>query len=247
LGDQHSWIVDPAAHRPDTQHDLTELLRPFQPTGIFLTHHHHDHIGAALLLSETFQIPIYAHPKTAELLSIPHHPILDNDTIHIHHEMWTAIHTPGHAPGHVCLLSSYDQSLIAGDMVAGEGTILINPKEGSIREYLNSLRHLESLAPNRLLPAHGNILADAVSTLQEYQQHRLNRIQQIQALLTSTSQSSRDIAAKIYTDLPQHFLGMAAVQVECGLIYLEEDTLVTSIRENGQTLWRHSNTTNGSS
>ena len=232
LGDQHSWIVDPAAHRTDTQHALIELLRPFQPTGIFLTHHHHDHIGAALLLSETFLIPIYAHPKTAELLSIPYHPILDNESIQINGEMWTAIHTPGHAPGHLCLLSNVDQSLIAGDMVAGEGTILINPKEGSIREYLNSLGHLESLCPSRLLPAHGNILVSAIPTLQEYQQHRLHRIQQIQALLTPTPQNSRDIAAKIYTDLPQHFLGMASVQVECGLIYLEEDALATSIREN---------------
>lgn len=247
LGDQYSWIVDPAAHRTDTQHDLTELLRPFQPAGIFLTHHHHDHIGAALLLSESFQIPIYAHPKTAELLSIPYLPILDTEQIQINDEMWTAIHTPGHAPGHLCLLSNRDQSLVAGDMVAGEGTILINPNEGSIREYINSLRQLEILSPNRLLPAHGDILVDAVSTLQEYQQHRLHRIQQIQALLTSIPQRSRDIAEKIYTDLPQHLLGMAAIQVECGLLYLEEDLLVTSITEHGHTLWSHSNTTKGAS
>lgn len=244
LGDQHGWIVDPAAHRTHTQTELIELLRPFQPNGIFLTHHHHDHIGSATLLAETFQIPIYAHPKTAELISTPCLPVLNSEHIHLNGEIWIAIHTPGHAPGHLCLLSNRDKSLIAGDMVAGEGTILINPTEGSIREYVNSLKHLESLIPSRLLPAHGDILNNAVATLQEYQQHRLHRIEQIQDLLTAAPQSARDIAVRIYTDLPLQFLGMAAVQVQCGLIYLEEDRLVRSITHNGEPKWVQSNTTN---
>lgn len=247
LGNRDSWIVDPAAHRTGTQSMLIEMVRPFQPTGVFLTHHHHDHIGSATLLSETFQIPIYAHPKTAELLSLRCQAVLPQQELTIDGELWTAIHTPGHAPGHLCLFSNTDQSLIAGDMVAGEGTILINPKEGSIREYVQSLKELETLCPKRLLPAHGDILHDAIDTLQEYQQHRLHRIQQIQELLTTTPQSPRELAARIYTELPVHFLGMAAVQVECGLLYLEEDEMATPVTDGGQTLWVQSNTINGTS
>ena len=65
----------------------------------------------------------------------------EGDQFNTGEDVWTAFHTPGHAPGHLCLLAESDRSVIAGDMVAGEGTILINPSEGSIREYIHSLEN----------------------------------------------------------------------------------------------------------
>ena len=246
LGQQGGWIVDPAAHKPETQTQLEGLLKDFSPSGIFLTHHHHDHIGAANVLSERFRIPIIAHPCTAELLNFKECiPWQDGQIFTVANEEWTAVHTPGHAPGHLCLLSNLDGSMVAGDMVAGEGTILINPQEGSIREYLSSLKLMEQLAPSRLLPAHGDILTNGIQTLYEFQAHRRQRLLQIERLLTAFPQTTRMIAEQIYTDLPKSFLGIASIQVECGLLYLEEDHKAQMVASEDNVGWIYSKTTNG--
>lgn len=223
-------VVDPAANTERNQKVLIDRLSEFQPSAVFLTHHHHDHIGSATVIREHFDIPIIAHKLTDDLVRFTVDKQVDEGHQFTHGgDTWTAIHTPGHAPGHLCLISDADQSLIAGDMVAGEGTILINPSEGSIREYIHSLNRLRTFAPSRLLPAHGRALNNADELLQEYVTHRKNRLMQIWEYLSETPQSSLDLAARIYTDLPKAYLGMAAIQVHCGLLFLEQDRAVQKV------------------
>ena len=163
---------------PNKSYSTTFSL--FQPSAIFLTHHHHDHIGAAQRIRDSFGIPIIAHKLTAELVPFNiDQEVNEGDQFNTGEDVWTAFHTPGHAPGHLCLLAESDRSVIAGDMVAGEGTILINPSEGSIREYIHSLEKLKTLTPSRLLPAHGSALNNAETVLQDYISHRCQRILQI--------------------------------------------------------------------
>lgn len=238
LGAHKGIVIDPAAHTSTNQELLIERLTPFQPSAIFLTHHHHDHIGAAERLREHFQIPILAHKETENLLPFSiDQSIADGHVFSVGTDQWTAIHTPGHAPGHLCLMAESTRSVIAGDMVAGEGTILINPKEGSIREYIQSLELLRSLAPSRLLPAHGPALEDADSLLVEYIEHRLSRLAEIWSLLTHTAQTPRELAVQIYTELPTAYLGMAAIQVLCGLQYLEEASAAKLVNEHPSKGW----------
>lgn len=226
-------VIDPAAHTTDTQQRLIKHLAEFQPSAIFLTHHHHDHIGAAEILRDHFNIPIIAHKQTNELVTfqVDQH-VDDGHEFSSGGDTWTAIHTPGHAPGHLCLLSKSDRSLIAGDMVAGEGTILINPKEGSIREYIHSLHLMRTLSPSRLLPAHGGALHNADALLKEYISHRKDRLLQIWGYLNETPQSPFELAQQIYTELPSAYLGMAAIQVHCGLLFLEQDNAAKTTAAN---------------
>ena len=220
-------VKDPAAHIPSTQAALITHLTPFSPRAVLLTHHHRDHIAAAQAIREHFNIPVLAHKKTAALIDIPvDQHVKDGEQLTMTEDVWTAVHTPGHAPGHLCLLSKQDRTVIAGDMVAGEGTILINPSEGSIREYIHSLTLLQQLSPFRLLPAHGPVLNDPQHTLTTYIQHRKARILQIWNLLNTTPQHPLELATQIYTELPTQFLPMAAIQVKCGLLYLAEDDVV---------------------
>ena len=234
--DSGGLVIDPAAHTEKNQQLLLKTLQKYTPSAVFLTHHHHDHIGAAEIIREYFDIPILAHEDTADLvpfrvdLQVDHGDHLGTGT-----DTWTAIHTPGHAPGHLCLLSEQDNSLIAGDMVAGEGTILINPKEGSIREYIRSLEFLRTFQPSRLLPAHGKALSPADGILSEYIRHRKQRVLQIWNILTTTPKTALDIAREIYTELPLAYLGMAAIQVECGLLFLEEDN--AAVKHSNEAGW----------
>jgi len=198
--------------------------------GIIITHHHHDHISAVQYLREKLAVPVLGHKKNIDLIPFALDSWLEEgDRIVSDAEEWNILHTPGHAPGHICLYSEEHQDLIAGDMVAGEGTILINPKEGSIREYLASLSRLHSMNIQQLYPAHGNPLASSV--LPEYIAHRHQRLKQVLGYLSDEQQQPLDIAQKIYTDLPKQFLGIASIQVHCGLLWLAEEGL--AIEEQG--------------
>lgn len=230
LGAQKKIVVDPCAKDQKGHEQLAEALEKHNPSAIFLTHHHNDHIGSATHLKEHFQIPILAHPQTSALVPFSiDQELHEDETLTTDTEEWSVYHTPGHAPGHLCLRSEKDRSLVAGDMVAGEGTILIHPKEGSIREYIVSLERLKTLMPSQLLPAHGAALTKPLQILDEYIQHRRLRINQVLSHLNDAPQSTLDIAKNIYTELPTHFLPMAAIQVECGLIWLAEEELAQKV------------------
>ena len=66
-----------------------------------------------------------------------------------------AHHTPGHAPGHLAFHLRERRALIAGDMVGGMSTILIDPEQGDMGAYLDSLERLRRLDCRTLLPGHG--------------------------------------------------------------------------------------------
>ncbi|MEC7987856.1 MAG: MBL fold metallo-hydrolase [Myxococcota bacterium] len=214
-------VVDPAAVRPAVQEELVEILSDLPIQKIFLTHHHHDHIGSATLLRKHLNIPICCSKRTAEQLPFSVDILLqEGDMVQLSYENWMVYETPGHAQGHLCLFSPKHLDIIAGDMVAGEGTILLAPPEGNLKDYLQQLKRLQTLEPIRLLPAHGPAIQPAIPYLQEYIDHRLMRTEQLRSVLSRQPQTTMAIAKRIYTELPPAFLPLAAKQMQCHLEYL---------------------------
>jgi len=172
-------VVDPGAPEADEQARLAAVLDAEAAAGrplarVVLTHHHGDHVGGAAVLAARYGVPIAAHAATAARLTgrvVVDELLADDDLI----AGWRVVFTPGHAPGHVCLHAPSTGLLVAGDMVAGLGTILVDPSEGDMTAYLASLERLVLLAPSRLLPAHGPMIDDAVPRLRAYVAHRLAR------------------------------------------------------------------------
>ena len=124
----------------------------------------------------------------------------------------TAVFTPGHAEGHLCF--DVGGATIAGDMVAGIGTILIDPSEGDMTLYLASLERL--LARSRdapatiLLPAHGPPIVDGPNKLREYLAHRRMREQRVvDALVAAPSSSVEELVARAYSDTPRVLWALA--------------------------------------
>jgi glyoxylase-like metal-dependent hydrolase (beta-lactamase superfamily II) len=110
-------------------------------------------------------------------------------------------------------------------MVAGVGTILIDPPEGNLAQYLESLSMLRDLNPRLLMPAHGPVIENAVEYLTEYIDHRHMRTQQIvDHLHAIPGASAGDLAQAIYADLvPVNFLPVAARQIIAHLEWLEQE------------------------
>ena len=208
-------VVDPASPWPEEQERLALELADEPLERIFLTHHHHDHVAGAVDLAARRGLPIVAHPLTAARVPFAVDETLDEgDTLH----GWTALHTPGHAAGHLCLLR--EGELICGDMVAGIGTILIEPGEGDLQTYLDSLARLASLGPMRLWPAHGPEIPDGPAKLQEYIDHRKHRTQQVREALPGTP---LELVERVYGDtVPRVVWPLAALQLLCHLQWLQD-------------------------
>lgn len=239
LGDAHLSIVDPASPWEDEQARLFADLSARVEAGatierIVLTHHHHDHVSGAVDLQRRFAqrgcvLPIATHAATAALLSFEiQETIVDRQVLRCDGLQLVAHHTPGHAPGHLVFHDPDSGAVVAGDLVAGIGTIAIDPREGDLQDYLDSLEHVRGLSPTALLPAHGPILEHPDTVLSFYVAHRNSRSQQIlEALDPLGLATPMQLAPLVYPQLPEAHHPLAAAQILTHLHWLRNASLAT--------------------
>ncbi len=230
LGDHHVTVIDPASPYPDEQERLDDILEMYMVERIVLTHHHQDHVGGAVDLRARTGVRIAAHRATAQRVPFEVDEFIeDGDVLGTDAGVWTAVHTPGHAPGHLCFHNP-GLGLVVGDMVTGIGTILLDPPEGVLSEYLASLQALLDLAPTRLYPAHGPHIEDGQACLQHYISHRNTRTEQIvRALAKLGACMAQELVEHVYQDeIPATYHPIAARQILCHLQWLEEHNQVVS-------------------
>ena len=110
--------------------------------------------------------------------------------------------------------------MLVGDLIAGFGTIVIDPPEGNMRDYLGSLRRIRELAPAALFPAHGPATVDAVAKLDEYVQHRLWREGRILAAWQSGVRQPAEMLESVYDDVPAIAHPLAERQIVAHLEHL---------------------------
>ena len=217
-------VIDPGSPYPDQQAILDHVLSAIPPSAVLLTHHHGDHIGGAAALAERWGIPIAAHAGTARRLAgrvAVTQRIEDGETAY----GAEAIFTPGHAEGHLCF--AVGDAVIAGDMVAGLGTILIDPSEGDMAVYLASLERLLARPPMVLLPAHGPAIPDGHGKLSEYLAHRRMRESLVAAALHDTPRTLAELVADAYRDTPRALWGLAERSLLAHLVKLAREQRAT--------------------
>jgi glyoxylase-like metal-dependent hydrolase (beta-lactamase superfamily II) len=140
--------------------------------------------------------------------------------------------TPGHARGHLCFYDAAREVLISGDNVVGFGSVLIDPADGNMSEYLNSLRRMRAL-PNVsvLLPGHGPAVAHPYDKIDQYIAHRLEREANILKAVREGASTPAEIVARVYTDVNPKALPMAERAVLAHLEKLGADGVIEKSQE----------------
>jgi endoribonuclease LACTB2 len=207
---------------------------------LILTHLHRDHVSGAVALQnhlrEKFdlRVPISAHELTADGLrgEIPVERLIADDEIielkigDAETLALRALHTPGHARGHLCFYDERRGFLLSGDNVVGTGSVLIAPPEGGMIAYLNSLERMKNLPGLRFLcGSHGAAIFDARGKIESYIAHRLEREKKIIAALENGAKTIREIVARVYTDVAPELHPLAEKSVAAHLEKIERDGL----------------------
>jgi ribonuclease/clavin/mitogillin len=232
VGSDPAYLIDPGTSDAEEQDQLFDLLAGRRLRGVVLTHHHPDHIGAAKICAERYSVPILAHPLTARELHgrIDVHQFLnDGDCLDLGtspagRSGWQlqAIHTPGHAAGHLAFWEPHYRLLFAGDMISTLSSVLVPPPpDGDLAVYLDSLRRLQTYPARLLLPSHGSPSARPAFVLEQTLSHRREREQQLLQVLETGPKTVPELAVELYRGLPADLMRFAEMQIQAGLHKLQ--------------------------
>ncbi len=135
-----------------------------------------------------------------------------------------AVHTPGHTRGHLCFYEQRTGTLISGDNVVGLGSVLIDPPEGNMRDYLESLLRLRGLRNlSLILGGHGPAVGNPYGKIDDYIFHRLEREQNILKAVQEGAATPPEIVSRVYIDVSPKAHSMAERAVLAHLEKLEAD------------------------
>ena len=186
------WVVDPGPADPN--HVEAVAVAAAGAEGIVLTHSHRDHSEAAEELAARLGGVDVVLPDSDGQVG-----------------PFDVFATPGHSPDSVCLL--WRGALLTGDTVLGEGSVFISPGEGSLAEYLASLRRLLELDLEAICPGHGPVVNDPHAKLREYIEHRLERERRVLDALQAGARTAEELLDSAWSEIdfePSPLLRVAA-------------------------------------
>lgn len=239
VGHERAYLVDPASFDTGEQARLFQfidarLAEGLRLEGVIASHHHLDHVGAIMPVAERYGVPVLAHAETltrlpagrAELRELGDGDRLDLGAapdagcapweLEVHH-------TPGHDRGHLVLVESCYRAVLAGDLCSTLSTIVIDPPEGHLGTYLNSLERMLEVPMGVLHPAHGPAHPDGHTLIRSYLDHRREREETLYGLLDRAPRDVSELARGVYTDVDPRLLGLAERSLLAGLEKLAEE------------------------
>ncbi|MFZ4132777.1 MBL fold metallo-hydrolase [Streptomyces cellulosae] len=157
--DNNVWIIgdDDEVLVIDPAHDAQAVQKAIGARGvtaIVATHGHNDHVNAAPALADLTGAPVHLHPQDEVLWRMTHpdrpadRPLADGDVLEVAGTALTVIHTPGHAPGAVCLYAPALRALFSGDTLFQGGPGATGRSYSDYDTILASIR-------DRLMPLPG--------------------------------------------------------------------------------------------
>jgi glyoxylase-like metal-dependent hydrolase (beta-lactamase superfamily II) len=217
-------VVDPG---PLHEGHLKAVLAAVEERGarvaqILLTHGHADHAESAARFAELTGAPVRALDPAQRLGG---EGLADGDALAVGGLELRVMGTPGHTGDSLSFLLPADRAMLTGDTVLGRGTTLVAHPDGTLADYLDSLRRLREAAARHefdtVLPGHGPVLANPVGVLDFYLAHRKERLAQVEAALAAGDASAADVVRRVYADVDQAVWPAAELSVRAQLHFLD--------------------------
>lgn len=227
--DAERWAVIDPGPALDAHVDAIVAAAPGPIDRIFVTHTHKDHSPAALALKErtgatllglaplhrewqdgTFSADVTLHG--GERIAIA-------EGTHL-----SVVDTPGHASNHLCYLLEEEKTLFTGDHVMQASTVVINPPDGDMATYIDSLRRVAALDLDWLAPGHGFLMAEPRAAIEAIVAHRLRREAKVVAALGELGPAPAErLLGTVYADVPRHLHAVAMRSLTAHLLKLRDD------------------------
>ena len=219
-------VIDPG---PAIDSHIEKILEHKGIKWILCTHTHLDHSPAAAFLKKPLGATILGRPAPAgQDATFKPDTVLENgQRISLGEISLRAIHTPGHASNHLCYLLEETRMLFTGDHVMQGSTVVINPPDGNMRAYLQSLERLLAEEIAIIAPGHGYLIGAPHKEIRRLIAHRLNRERKVVAALERLEHPSlEEMLPLVYDDVPERVHRVAARSLTAHLDKLVADGAV---------------------
>jgi glyoxylase-like metal-dependent hydrolase (beta-lactamase superfamily II) len=194
---------------------------------VLVTHGHVDHASGAAAIAQRMPYVRFLKmpwPEHDASWRVRWEPLKDGDAIAAGDGVLSSVYTPGHSPDHLCFWNEESRLLFCGDLAWKGSTVVIPPSQGGdVSAYLASLERVLSLAPAKMLPAHGPVIEQPAELLREYIEHRHVREQQVLNALRAGLTAVDEIVSRIYPTLGVPLVPMARESVLAHLVKLERE------------------------
>jgi len=227
IGEKAVAVLDPGprlrAHIDDIIEKAAAPIR-----WIIATHTHPDHSPGVGLLAEKTGAEVLGIPAPdgdhQDASFKPTRVLADGEQVLTSEFCLRAIHTPGHASNHLCFRHEATGWIFTGDHVIDGSTVVINPPDGNMRQYIESLKKVKAFEPEALLPGHGDKITEPVKVIDWIIDHRLEREAKVKKTVErNPGNTVRELVPLVYTDVPEKLYAWAERSLLAHLIKLEED------------------------
>src|SRR5688572_6857419 len=214
IGERSVFILDPGPESDLHFDRIVAAVGSATVAAVIPTHHHPDHWPLAPRLAAHFGAPTLGFSAYGDY--VPQRTVADGEVLDSGEVRMRAIHTPGHAPDHLCYLlddtgrPGGGGTLMSGDHVMGWSTSVIAPPGGNLNDFMASLRKLAALDLRVMHPAHGWSIDDPQARIEELRSHREQRTTQALEALAAGLVTIPAMVERIYADVDRRLHPAAA-------------------------------------
>jgi glyoxylase-like metal-dependent hydrolase (beta-lactamase superfamily II)/8-oxo-dGTP pyrophosphatase MutT (NUDIX family) len=235
LGDASTGVavIDPGP-AIDAHVEAVIAAAPGPIRTILCTHTHIDHSPAAAALKARTGAAILGmlarHPDRQDATFRPDRPLAHGERVAAGGASLRVIHTPGHASNQLCFMLEEERLLFTGDHIMQGSTVIINPPDGDMAEYIGSLEALFAEDIEYLAPGHGFLMGKPHEMIERVIIHRRDRENKVLARLRAAGTATVDgLVPTVYDDAPPQRHGIASRSLLAHLLKLEREGRVRCV------------------
>jgi len=233
VGEKQVAVIDPGPAIAEHIENIVEKSNT-RIKWILATHTHPDHSPGVVSLAETTGAEVLGMPapdgRHQDKTFSPSRILGDGDVLETDEFALEAVHTPGHASNHLCYRHAGHNWLFTGDHVIDGSTVVIDPPDGNMTHYIESLQRCKALDCEALAPGHGEVIKEPAVAIDWIIDHRFEREAKVRAAVEANpGLTTHELVPQVYQDVDPGLHALAERSLLAHILKLEADGDVVQI------------------